>query len=74
MMASSSRLGPGEKGRLTARIDTRGRRGHLVKSIEVFSNDPEKPRTVLTLKAEVTAAERAAPRRRETSSAGEFFR
>ncbi len=64
-MASSSHLKPGEKGKLTARVDTRGKRGLLVKSVEVFSNDPARPRILLTLRAEITVAESAAPQQKE---------
>ena len=56
-MASSSHLKPGEKGKLTAIIDTHGKGGLLVKSVEVFSNDPERPKITLTLKADIRAAE-----------------
>jgi len=57
-MASSSHLKPGEKGTLTASIDTRSRVGMTVKSVEVFTNDPAKPRLVLTLKAYIKGRDR----------------
>ncbi len=59
-MASSSHLKPGEKGSITATLDTRNRAGFIVKTIEVVSNDPDTPKVVLTLKAEVTAKDNAA--------------
>lgn len=63
MMASSSHLKPGEKGRLTATVDTRNRMGLTVKTVEVFTNDPDRPKVVLTLKADIKGKERpASPR------------
>jgi len=50
-MASSDHIEPGEKGKITTKIDTHGRAGSLSKSIRVFSNDPRKPTVVLSLKA-----------------------
>jgi hypothetical protein len=55
-MASSSHLKPGEKGSLTASVDTRNRAGTTVKSVEVFTNDPDRPRVVLTLKADINVS------------------
>jgi hypothetical protein len=52
-MASSDHIKPGEKGRITAKIDIQGRRGTLSKSISVFSNDPRNPTVTLTLKAAI---------------------
>jgi hypothetical protein len=52
-MASSSHLKPGEKGKITAKVDTSQRRGMLVKTIEVFTNDAKQPKTLLTLRANV---------------------
>ena len=57
-MASSGHLKPGEKGSLTASIDTRDRAGLIAKSVEVFTNDPERRRVVLTLKADIKGKER----------------
>ena len=56
-MASSSRLKPGEKGSLTATVDTRNRMGLTVKTVEVFTNDPDRPKVVLTLKADIKGKE-----------------
>jgi len=50
-MASSSRLKPGEKGKITAKVDIKGRRGIISKSVQVFSNDPKRPVVTLFLKA-----------------------
>jgi len=52
-MASSDHLKPGEKGKITARIDTQGRMGSLSKSIRVVSNDPRNPTVILSLKATI---------------------
>jgi len=52
-MASSSHLKPGEKGKITATVDTANRKGLLIKSIDVMSNDAKRPKITLTLKADV---------------------
>ena len=52
-MASSSHLKPGEKGKITAKIDMRGRKGTLYKTVQVFSNDPKRPSVVLSLRATI---------------------
>jgi hypothetical protein len=52
-MASSDHIKPGEKGKITAKIDIQGRRGTLSKSIRVFSNDPRNPTVTLALKATI---------------------
>jgi len=51
-MAGSSRLKPGERGSITVRVDIGDRIGKIVKTVEVFSNDPERPKVTLTLKAD----------------------
>ncbi|NWF76238.1 MAG: DUF1573 domain-containing protein [Nitrospirae bacterium] len=50
-MASSSHIKPGEKGKIKAKIDIRGRKGYISKSVKVFSNDPKIPFVKLELKA-----------------------
>jgi Protein of unknown function (DUF1573) len=50
-MASSSHINPGDTGKITAKIDTKGRIGPVSKSIQVFSNDPKRSVVTLTLKA-----------------------
>jgi hypothetical protein len=52
-MASSSHLKPGDRGTIRASLDTRGRMGKLIRTILVFTNDPARPRVILTLKAEI---------------------
>ena len=53
-MVSSSHLKPGEKGRIEVKVDTAGRTGLLVKTVEVTSNDPKKIKIILTLRANIT--------------------
>jgi hypothetical protein len=53
-MASSSRLKPGEKGKIKVAVDVRGRRGRMVKKVQVSTNDPKTPRVILVLKMRVT--------------------
>jgi hypothetical protein len=50
-MASSSHLKPGETGKITAKIDIKGRSGSIVKKIQVFSNDPKRSTVTLTINA-----------------------
>jgi hypothetical protein len=52
-MASSSHLKPGEKGKITAKIDMKGRTGTLYKTVQVASNDPKRPSVVLSLRATI---------------------
>ncbi|MBI5639825.1 MAG: c-type cytochrome [Nitrospirae bacterium] len=49
-MASSSRLKPGEKGRISVSVDVRGKRGSLTKTIQVYANDQKRPVTTLSLR------------------------
>lgn len=51
MVASSSRLKPGEEGKIIATIDIKGRTGYISKAVRVFTNDPQKPSVNLVLKA-----------------------
>jgi hypothetical protein len=52
-MASSSHLKPGEQGRIVAKVATAYRSGVLHKSIDVFTNDPRRPRVILALKVRI---------------------
>jgi hypothetical protein len=52
-MASSSHLKPGEQGRIIARVATAYKSGVLHKSIDVFTNDPKRPRVILALKVRI---------------------
>jgi len=53
VVASSSRLEPGEKGSIDAKVYTKDRTGSLSKSVNVFSNDPEKPTVRLSIKTTI---------------------
>lgn len=52
-MASSSHLKHGEKGVITAKVSTIGKKGLTIETIEVFSNDPKRPKEALTLQATI---------------------
>jgi len=48
-MASSSRLEPQEKGKIIVNVDTKGKSGNIHKTVQVYTNDPAIPVTVLSL-------------------------
>ena len=48
-MASSSRLEPQEKGKIRVNVDTKGKSGNIHKTVQVHTNDPATPVTVLSL-------------------------
>jgi hypothetical protein len=50
-MLSSSILKPGDKGTIRAAISTTEFVGSISKTVEVFSNDPQRPLIKLVLKA-----------------------
>lgn len=52
-MVSSDHLGPQEEGIIKATVDTRRKKGRIVKTIQIRSNDPEQPLVVLKLTANV---------------------
>jgi hypothetical protein len=52
-MASSSHLKHGEKGVIVAKMSTIGKKGLIVETIEVLSNDPKRPKEVLNLQATI---------------------
>ena len=52
-MASSSHLKPGEQGKIIAKVATAYRSGIVHKSIDVFTNDPKRPRVILALKVRI---------------------
>ena len=49
MVASSSHLGPGERGKINVSVDIRGKTGRISKTIQVYANDPANPVTKLTV-------------------------
>jgi hypothetical protein len=53
VVASSSHLKPGEKGKITARASTLMKKGFMTETIEVVSNDPKRPTVILTLEATI---------------------
>lgn len=55
MVASSSRLKPGEEGKIAATIGIKGKIGYITKTVKVFTNDPKKPTVTLVLKALIKA-------------------
>jgi hypothetical protein len=50
-VVSSTHLNPGEKGKISARVDIKGRAGSISKNVQVFSNDPKRPVVNLLIKA-----------------------
>jgi hypothetical protein len=53
VVASSSRLKPGEKGTISVKVNIKGRAGHLSKSVQVFSNDPKRKIVTLMVRATI---------------------
>jgi hypothetical protein len=53
VLASSSHLKAGGKGGITARISTVMKKGFITEMIEVVSNDPNRPKVILTLQATI---------------------
>lgn len=53
VLLSSKKLKPNEKGNLRIELDTNGREGKLTRTIIIYSNDPEGPNQVITLKANI---------------------
>jgi hypothetical protein len=52
-MAGPSHLKAGEKGSILVKATTTGRQGLVIENVEVWSNDPARPRITLTIKAYV---------------------
>lgn len=52
-MASSARLKPGQMGKIIATVDTRGKIGRIVKTIEVLSNDRLREKVILKIVLDV---------------------
>jgi hypothetical protein len=50
-VVSSTNLNPGEKGKISAKINISGREGSILKNVKVISNDPKRPVINLSLKA-----------------------
>jgi len=52
-MASSSRLEPQEKGKISVKVNIKGKSGNIQKTVQVYTNDPSMPVTVLSLVMQV---------------------
>ena len=52
-MVSSDHLEPGQQGQIKAIVKTDGKKGIIVKTVQVRTNDPEQPLVILKLKAKV---------------------
>jgi len=52
-LASSGHLAPGGKGKISITTDVRDKLGKISKTIQVYSNDPKRPRITLTLTMKV---------------------
>ena len=48
-MASSSRLEPQEKGKISVKVNVKGKSGNIKKTVQVYTNDPSMPVTALSL-------------------------
>ncbi len=59
-MASLSRLGAGQKGKIRATVTTLGKGGKLKKGIRVTTNDPVNPVVILRVLANVSAPPKSA--------------
>jgi len=67
-MASSSRLKPGEKGKIRVSVDIRGKLGTIYKTVQVRTNDPNAPQTTLAVRMSIKD-----PTHMKTYSASEIF-
>jgi hypothetical protein len=52
-MASSSRLEPQEKGKISIQVDIKGKTGNMQKTVQVHTNDPANPVTNLSVRMQV---------------------
>jgi Protein of unknown function (DUF1573) len=52
-MASSGRLKPGGKGKISVAVNIKGRSGSLTKTVHVYTNDPGKPVLDLSVRVDV---------------------
>jgi hypothetical protein len=50
VVASSSRLKPGERGKINVSVDIRGRTGYISKTVQVYASDPKNPVTKLAVR------------------------
>jgi len=61
VVASLSRLKPGEEGKIIATVDIKGKIGFISKTVRVFTNDPKRPVVTLSLKALIKAQPSSPP-------------
>jgi len=61
VVASLSRLKPGEEGKIIATVDIKGKIGFISKTVRVFTNDPKRPVVALSLKALIKAQPSSPP-------------
>ncbi len=52
-MASSGRLKPGEKGKISVAVNIKGRAGSLIKTVHVYTNDPRNRVINLSVRVDV---------------------
>jgi len=52
-MASSDRLKPGEKGMIRVKVDTRKKTGPVYRTVQVQTNSPDNPLTILSVMVDV---------------------
>lgn len=52
-LVGSSQLKPGEEGAVLVRLETRGRKGPVMKSIDLVTNDPVYPVANFVIKADI---------------------
>ncbi len=67
-MASSSRLKPGEKGKIKISVDIRGKLGTIYKTVQVHTNDPATPQATIGVRMVIKD-----PVHMKTYSATEIF-
>lgn len=53
-MTGSSQVKPNEKGAVTVKLNTAGRKGTVIETVEVTFSDPQQPPVTLTIRAYVT--------------------
>jgi hypothetical protein len=52
-VVSSKKIEPGKEGTIRVELDTKDRSGAMARTVEIFSNDPDEPKKVLTIIADI---------------------
>ncbi len=52
-MVSSDHIGPGGETEIEVKVETKGKRGRITKTVQIQSNDPRRPLVVIKLYADV---------------------